>query len=249
MKAMILAAGIGKRLQPLTNKLPKALITIGNAPILELVVQRLIKAGVNEIIINVFHFADMITDFLKSKNNFGIKIEISRENELLDTGGGLKKSSWFFDDGKPFFLHNVDVFTNLDLKKMYKFHLSSTPDECQPNVIATLAVKKRETKRNLMFDENGFLTGKESQNGKMELIKQVEKSILLGFCGIHVLSPEIFSKMTETGKFSIIDVYLRLAGLGEKIQMFRMDDFFFEDIGTLENLRKSMEKNSTRGVL
>ena len=111
---MIFAAGLGVRLRPLTDTKPKALVEINGVTLLELVINRLKKTGVNEIIINVHHFAGQIIDFLDKKQRFNIRIEISRENELLDTGGGLQKAGWFFNDGNPFLLHNVDVLTGLD---------------------------------------------------------------------------------------------------------------------------------------
>src|SRR5574342_1277295 len=113
MKAMILAAGVGNRLRPLTDTCPKALIDINGVPMLEIVLRRLINAGCTEVVINVFHLAEMIVDFLRAKNNFGIRIEISRETSLLNTGGGLKKVADFFNDGRPFLVHNVDVLSNI----------------------------------------------------------------------------------------------------------------------------------------
>ena len=115
MKAMILAAGLGTRLKPLTDTKPKALVEVGGRPLIEILILNMKKYGFNEIIINVHHFAGQIVDYLKRKNNFGIRIEISDESdELLDTGGGLKKASWFFNDGMPFLVHNVDITTDLD---------------------------------------------------------------------------------------------------------------------------------------
>src|SRR5690349_21470300 len=153
MKAMILAAGLGTRLRPLTDTRPKALVEINGRTLLEITLTRLRAFGVNEVIINVHHFADMVVDYLKSHNNFGMRIEISREEDLLlDTGGGLKKASWFFLDNspnsspEPFLLHNVDVISTIDLHRMLQFHN-------EHGALATLAVQSRESSRLLLFNE------------------------------------------------------------------------------------------------
>jgi NDP-sugar pyrophosphorylase family protein len=234
MKAMILAAGVGSRLRPLTDTCPKALIDINGVPILEIVLRRLINAGCTEVVINVFHLADMILDFLRAKNHFGIHIEISHETELLDTGGGLKKVAGFFNDGQPFFMHNVDVLSNIDLNKMYRFHIENAG-------LATLAVQGRVTSRYFLFDEKGLLRGWESvKENRVEWATAPLASFQrLAFNGIHVISPEIFSKMHEQGGFSIIPTYLRLAGEGEKILAFRMDDYYWRDLGRLEKLEEA----------
>jgi NDP-sugar pyrophosphorylase family protein len=233
MKAMILAAGVGSRLRPLTETCPKALIDINGTPVLEIVLTRLIKAGCTEIIINVFHLADMIVDFLRATKNFGIRIEISREKELLDTGGGLKKAAAFFDDGQAFFLHNVDVLSNIDLKEMYRHHVEN-------GALATLAVQSRQSRRYFLFDELDRLCGWEAlAENKKILARTPEGNVArLAFNGIHVISPEIFARMNETGAFSINQTYLRLAGEGEKILAFRMDNHYWQDIGRLEKLEE-----------
>jgi NDP-sugar pyrophosphorylase family protein len=233
MKAIIFSAGLGTRLRPLTNSKPKALIEIFNVPLLEIVIKRLIEAGVNEIIINTHHFPEQIVDFIKSKSNFGIRIEFSNEEKLLDTGGGLKKASYFFDDSEPFFVHNVDVISDINLKEMYNQHLEN-------NCLATLAVNKRETSRHLIFDEENKLCGWKSEKENKTIISRKPKgnAIELAFCGIHVISPILFEKMIEEGVFSIIDTYLRLAGSGESIIAFRADSFYWKDVGTIEQFQK-----------
>lgn len=231
MKAMIFAAGVGSRLRPLTDTRPKALIDINGMPMLEIVLRRLINAGCTEIVINVFHLAEMIVDFLRAKNNFGIRIEISRETELLDTGGGLKKVANFFDDGRPFFVHNVDVLSNIELNKMYRFHVENAG-------LATLAVQNRTTGRYFLFDDKRALRGWESvKENRIEWARTPLTDFQrLAFNGIHVISPEIFPKLREQGAFSIIQTYLRLAGEGEKILGFRMDEYYWRDLGRLEKL-------------
>lgn len=231
MKAMILAAGVGSRLRPLTDATPKALVEVGGKTMLELVIGRLIAAGVDGIIINVFHLPGQVIDYLKLNKNFGIAIEISRETELLDTGGGLMKAAHFFSDGRPFFLHNVDVFSDIDLKRMYDFHIKG-------GALATLAAQVRESGRYLLFDGGGKLCGWESVAEKRVEWAGAprEKAERLGFSGIHVISPEIFPKLSETGIFSITKAYLRLAGQGEKIAAFRADEYYCRDIGASNRL-------------
>lgn len=226
MKAMILAAGVGARLRPLTDSMPKALVEVGGVPMLERVARRLVESGVDGIVVNIFHFADRVADFISSKRGFGVRCEVSREPELLDTGGGLKKASWFFDDGKPFIVHNVDVLTELDLAAMVRAHSE------QP-ALATLAVRDRPTDRPLRFDDKGLLLPVASSGFRLRLGGAGKP---FAFDGIHVISPEIFGKMTETGIFSIVDVYRRLAASGEAIRAFRSDPWVWHDIGSAAKL-------------
>jgi NDP-sugar pyrophosphorylase family protein len=230
MKAMIFAAGLGTRLRPLTNTRPKALVKINHVPLLEIVLKRLIAVGVNEVIINVHHFPDQIADFLKARNNFDVHIELSYEEQLLETGGGLKHAAYFFDDGHPFFVHNVDVISDIDLKALYRQHLAG-------NCLATLAVNNRQTTRYLIFDENNLLCGWKSLKENKTVMTRTPrgKTLDLAFCGIHVISPDFFDKLTEQGAFSIIESYLRLAGLGERIAAFRADQYSWQDVGKLED--------------
>ena len=158
MKAMILAAGLGTRLHPLTDTRPKALVEVAGRTLLEITLTRLSSFGVRDVIINVHHFPDMILDYLQAHDNFGLHIEISREEQLLDTGGGLKKASWFFlqdpahaDD--PFILHNVDVISTIDLRRMLNYHK-------EKQALATLAVQHRESSRQLLFDADLRLCGR-----------------------------------------------------------------------------------------
>lgn len=233
MKAMVLAAGVGSRLRPLTGGCPKALIEVRGTPMLEIVIRRLIEAGVDGIVVNAFHLADKIEEFVKARGSFGIRVELSRETELLDTGGGLKKAAWFFDDGRPFFLHNADVFSEVDLGAMYRFHVEKA-------ALATLAVRARKSGRGFLFDEAGRLCGWCSDPDDRTLWSRgpVAGAQRLAFDGIHVLSPGVFEKMNETGVFPINQAYLRLAGGGENILSFRTDAYFWRDIGRLEDLQE-----------
>jgi NDP-sugar pyrophosphorylase family protein len=229
MKAMILAAGVGSRLRPVTDTVPKALVEVGGVPMIERVIRRLASAGVTEVAINLFHLGDRIVEFLASKDHFGIRTVFSRESELLDTGGGLKKAAWFFDDGRPFFLHNVDVVSDIDLTAMRRCH-------ARTGALASLAVQPRPSSRRLLFDASGQLVGRETTQGTEWSRGPVAPVERLGFTGIHVLDPAIFSKMSETGAFPITRTYLRLAGEGERVLAFRADGQYWQDIGSAETL-------------
>jgi NDP-sugar pyrophosphorylase family protein len=250
MKAMILAAGLGTRLRPLTDNRPKALVEIAGRTLLEITLSRLRSFGVREVILNVHHFADMIVDYLKAKNNFGLRVEVSREDALLDTGGGLKKAAWFFleDSSRlndPFILHNVDVVSTIDLARMLQFHAEN-------HALATLAVQARETSRYLLFDGHLQLCGRRIA-GKDTLIPIPHHAVIpsearnpsspplqsLAFSGIHVISPRLLPMLTEEGIFSIIPCYLRLAAQGEKILAFRADEYFWRDLGRPADLTQA----------
>jgi NDP-sugar pyrophosphorylase family protein len=230
VKAMILAAGLGTRLRPLTNDRPKALVDVGGRTMLEVTLSRLRYFGIREVIINVHYFADMIVEYLKKNDNFGVRIEISREDVLLDTGGGLKKVAHFFLENQryvetPFVLHNVDVISTIDLSRMVEFHTEN-------RALATLAVQDRETSRYLLFDERQQLCGRRiGPDQKEELVGLEKPAQALAFSGIHIISPRIFEVMQENGAFSIIAAYLRLAGQGEKILSFRSDAYYWRDMG------------------
>jgi NDP-sugar pyrophosphorylase family protein len=238
MKAMVLAAGLGTRLRPLTDERPKALVEIEGRTLLEITLSRLREFGIREVIVNVHHFADMVVEYLKAKQNFGMRIEVSHEDVLLDTGGGLKQAAWFFlEDGRnePFLLHNVDVLSTIDFAAMERFHNAS-------QALATLAVQERQSSRQLLFDEQGSLCGRRlEREGRTELVRPSESLQPLAFCGVHIISPRMLRMMTEEGVFSIIETYLRLAGLGERLIMLRADDAYWRDLGTIESLRHAGE--------
>src|SRR4051812_29924558 len=170
MKAMVLAAGLGTRLRPLTNDRPKALVEVAGRTLLHITLRRLHAFGVREVIVNVHHLADMVVDYLNKNSNFGMRVEVSREDVLLDTGGGLKKAAWFFRESSnqtnaPFILHNVDVISTIDLAQMVQFHRDS-------RALATLAVQQRETSRYLIFDEKNCLSGRKAGPDKpAELVR------------------------------------------------------------------------------
>jgi mannose-1-phosphate guanylyltransferase len=244
MKAMILAAGLGTRLRPLTDNIPKALVELNGRTLLDITIDRLKCFGVTEIIVNVHHHAEKIAAFLKSKNNFDIRIELSREDELLlDTGGGLKKAAWFFQEGnsqEPFLLHNVDVLSTIDFRQMLDSHKKTS-------ALATLAVQQRPSSRQLLFDENNLLVGRRIGQESPVIstgvcegrnLSSIEPNSL-AFSGIHVISPRLLSLITESGVFSIIDTYLRLAKANEKISAFRADSFYWRDLGRTTDLQEA----------
>ena len=271
MKAMILAAGLGTRLRPLTDNVPKALVELNGRTLLEITIDRIKAFGATEIIVNTHHHAEKIVAFLKSKNNFGLRIELSREDDLLlDTGGGLKKAAWFLQEGnsdEPFFLHNVDVLSNIDFRQMLDAHKKTS-------ALATLAVRERRSSRQLLFDANGLLAGRRI-NEVDTLVNSVVGNVgtracvpvseaelhpasnrpaaepehrplaaglqRLAFSGIHFISPRLLPLISESGVFSIIDTYLRLAKANEKISAFRDDSFYWRDLGRLEDLRRAAD--------
>ena len=219
MKAMIFAAGLGSRLKPLTDTMPKALVPIAGHPMLEHVILKLKAAGFTEIVINIHHFGEQILDFLEANENFGLIIHISDERDLLlDTGGGIKKARSFFENSdEPFLIHNVDILSDVNLK----------------------------TSRYLLFDTDKRLCGwinKDTEQVKPEGF-QYDSSLYqeYAFSGIHVLSPAIFQWMTSPswdGKFSIMDFYLATCRqvnyggyLTEKLHLI--------DIGKPETLAKA----------
>jgi NDP-sugar pyrophosphorylase family protein len=243
MKAMIFAAGLGTRLGHVTKKIPKALVEVNGMPMIERTILKLKSHGVNDIIINLHHFPDQVKSFLESKTNFGLNISYSDESEqLLETGGGLMKASWFFDDGEPFFVHNADVLSDIDLSEMWSYHQKHQP-------LATLFVQERKSSRYFMFDNYLLLKGWTNVNTG-EII-QVDDSAYplnqLAFNGIHIINPKIFRLIDKQGAFSITGSYLELAGKNQ-VRGFRADHAKYIDIGKpsslieAEKLASMMEK-------
>jgi NDP-sugar pyrophosphorylase family protein len=231
MRAFILAAGLGTRLQPLTNTKPKALVEVNGKTLLEITISRLISDGFNEIIVNVHHFGNQVIDFLKEKNNFGINIQISDEQELLlDTGGGLKNTSWYFNNGKPFLVHNVDILSDIHLTQLYNSHKES-------NSIVTLAVQDRISSRYFLFDENKNLCGwMNVKTGETKMSREPDgKLSRFAFSGIHAADPKIFQLMPDSNVFSIVDFYLSIASF-QRITYFDHTGSQLLDLGKKENL-------------
>lgn len=250
MKAMILAAGLGTRLRPLTNDRPKALVEVAGHTLLEITLRRLASFGIREVVVNVHHFADMVVDLLKRNGNFGMQIEISREDDLLlDTGGGLKKAAWFFlQDGasdEPFLVHNVDVISTVDLESMLQFHRDG-------DALATLAVQRRATSRQLLFDDSNRnqLCGRQTGQNAPEMVCDAARTVAFAFSGIHVISPKLLTMLDEKNVFSIITTYLRLAGDGQRIQAFPADEYYWRDLGKPEHIAQvSAEIQQGRVIL
>lgn len=234
MKAMVLAAGLGTRLRPLTNDRPKALVEVAGCTLLEITLTRLRVFGIRDVIINVHHFAGGIIEYLTAHNNFGMNIAVSREEVLLDTGGGLKNAAWFFaDENEPFLLHNVDVISSIDLARMVDSHQRS-------RALATLAVQQRESSRYLLFDHEQCLCGRRIGE-QDEIACASDDKQALAFCGIHVISPRLLTLIREEGIFSIIESYLDVAARGETISAFPADEYYWRDLGKPEEIAHAEE--------
>ncbi|GAB7087937.1 nucleotidyltransferase family protein [Marinifilum fragile] len=234
LNAMIFAAGLGTRLKPYTNTKPKALVELAGKTLLERAIQKLVKLGVDRIVINVHHFADLIEDFLKENNNFGVDIRISDERDhLLDTGGGLKKAIDLFIPDAPVLIYNVDILSSIDLNELIQQHESS-------KALVSMVMRKRESSRYLYFNKEKQLTGwKNCKTGEVKKARvDMEESKPLAFSGIHLVNPKLFDLIEEDGKFSIIDLYLRLAKTEKMLAYKDQSDLWF-DLGKPEQLQKA----------
>jgi NDP-sugar pyrophosphorylase family protein len=236
MKAMIFAAGLGTRLAPLTDTKPKALVEIAGKPMLGRLIEKMIRFGINDLVINIHHFGEQILEYLHQNNNFGIRISVSDERDLLlDTGGGLKKARPFFEEGEAFLVHNVDILSDIDFRELFEQHHQSRP-------LATLPVIRGTSQRRLKFDTNNNLCAWENlSTGELKIAREPEGNVVSRtFTGIHIINPEIFKQITEKGVFSIIDLYLRLA---EKhhIKGFEPKYSFWSDLGKPDDLKKAAE--------
>lgn len=236
MKALIFAAGLGTRLRPLTDNMPKAMVPVDGKPMLQRVIENLAHYGFHDIVVNIHHFGQQIIDFLKENDNFGQNIAISDERDLLrDTGGGIKYARHLLDDGEPFIVHNADILTTLDLAAMYRHHCESKAD-------TTLLVKSRQTERYLLFDSNnrlrGWINKKTGETRPAGFDATTEDFQEFAFGGVHIISPTIFDVLesyTEEPKFSIIpfdvDVCHKLT-----IQGYNPSGYEWFDIGRPETL-------------
>ncbi len=234
MKAMIFAAGLGTRLMPYTETMPKALVPVAGTPMIEILIKHLISNGITDIIVNVHHFANQVIAFLSRNNNFGVKIAISNETDLLlDTGGGLEKAAWFFNDHQPFLVQNVDVICDVNYSDLLQEHNKY-------NAIATLAVSQRETTRRFIFDSSMQLCGWEnSKNQEVKMARtQSENMKKFAFSGIHIIDPEIFGFMSQQSKFSIIETYIEMAAT-QKIVGFVHNPDYWVDMGKPDELLKA----------
>jgi len=231
MKVLIFAAGLGTRLKHLTKDKPKALVKFNGKPILEHLILNLKSQGFNDFVINVHHFADQIEGFLIKNNNFNSNIKISNEREiLLETGGGLLKAKNLLIDSEDFIIYNADIYSDINLKKLVSAHKKN-------KALATLVVQDRETQRKLLFNkENKLCQWKNYETNEVKEVKKTKGTLKAwAFTGIHIINNEIFEYITETGKFSIIDLYLRLAK-HHKISAYKSNNLYWFDLGKPENI-------------
>jgi N-acetyl-alpha-D-muramate 1-phosphate uridylyltransferase len=207
LKALILAAGLGTRLMPLTVNTPKALVKVNGTTLLELAINKLLMSGISEIIVNVHHHSRKVIEFLEQNPFPAARIAISDESgELLDTGGAIRKARWFLDGEEPFLVHNVDVISDINLNALLREHFKR-------DGLATISVGERLTKRYFLFDSSLKLVG--WADTSRDIIRWADKPVkspkALAFSGIHIISPKIFGLLDDKDRFSIIDTYIRLA--------------------------------------
>jgi len=231
MKAMIFAAGLGTRLRPLTNDRPKAMVEFHGKPLLEHTINTLRNVGVDHIIVNVHHFADVVIDFLHSKD-FGLKVSISDErDELLDTGGGLRKAADLLGD-EPFFIHNVDILSDVDLAEMLRAHKAH-------KATATIGIRKTDSDRYFMQNVDGQLCGWGNALTKEQIISRADEPLeKISFTGIHIVNPAFLKYIKPSGAVSIIDAYLK-AAKEETIYCYPCDSNKWMDVGTPEALKQA----------
>jgi NDP-sugar pyrophosphorylase family protein len=241
MRAMVLAAGMGSRLRPLTLHRPKALVEVGGHTMLEITLRRLANFGIREIVVNAHHHAEMIVDYLAENDFFGLSIEVSIEPELLDTGGGLQKAAPMLLAGGydgPILVHNVDILSNVDFEAMRAAHERS-------GAWATVAVKPRPSKRQLLFDAQDALCGWQQADGSVQWARQAEATTPLAFCGLHIVAPQLIASLTEQNAFSIIPAYLKLASEGKQVMAYRADASYWRDLGKPESVAAAAQDLAT----
>lgn len=271
---MIFAAGLGTRLKPLTDHMPKALVEVGGKPLLERVIGRLADAGFDHLVVNVHHFSGQIIDYLRQHDNFGLDIQISDETDaLLDTGGGIRKAQHLFDPRYPILIHNVDILSNLDLDRFYRLTDKAMCCDCSVphlRVGARLLVSWRKTKRYLVFNDQMRLVGwvnlstgevKTPYPEVREALQQEQYPItpgdppltiaghlhLFAFSGIHTFYPTLFSSMsTYPAKFPIMDFYLQQCGK-LPIMGYNKEDLKLMDVGKLDTLHDAEQFLKTLG--
>lgn len=231
---MILAAGLGTRLKPLTDHKPKVLLRAGEYTLLEFAIKKLQKYGFNDLIINIHHHGNQIIEYLIEHDNFGCNITISDEtNQLLNTGGAIRKAAHFLNDQKPFIVYNADIISNIDLFHLYEYHIET-------GGLATLVVRRRETSRYLLFDELMQLTEWQNrEKGLSKIVRITEKPPKpFAFSGIHVISPAIFNLLPNNEAFSIIDAYLEIARVN-RIVGYVDESSLFADAGKPDSLAEA----------
>lgn len=240
MKAMILAAGYGSRLGHISQRIPKCLVSVGGKTMLEIVIERLIKAGVTEVVINLHHLASAVEDFIRMKDYFGITVHFSHELSLLGTGGGIKKARKLLEGNGSFFVHNADVYSGIDLVAMRRYHEES-------KALVTLAVMERQTSRPLLFTGSGQLCGHENQKAGTSVVFGSDPQPLpRAFTGVQIISPSFFPYLEPfDGEFSSITAFLAAAQNNERVVSFDVSEAFWAGVDTperLEELRALLEQ-------
>jgi N-acetyl-alpha-D-muramate 1-phosphate uridylyltransferase len=244
--AFLLAAGIGTRLRPLTERTPKALIDIHGTPILERIARRLIAAGADRIVINVHHLADQIEAFVRARDGFGVEVLISREEGApLETGGGLLHAAHLFRGDRPILVHNSDILCDASLAGLVAAHRAAQhgagpAGRAAAPPLATMAVLERPSPRRLLFDEQGLYGRSDARDGTAIRVREPRGAELrLPFAGFHVVEPALLDRITEQGAFSILEPYLRLAAEGERIAPHRVDGCTWLEVGSPERLEEA----------
>lgn len=227
-KAMILAAGYGTRLRPITDSKPKALVEYGGLPLLEHVLQKLEETGIEEVVINTHYLAEQVSEFV-SKRKSKVKINLIYEKEILGTGGAIANARKYLEDEKNILIHNVDVISDFSITEFYKFHLSNNSD-------VSLAVNKRDTLRPLLVNSEGLVIGMKKRNGDEIVVKKSLQISEIAFCGVHIISENVLEKFSEVHFFGIIEFYMKLIKAGHRIDTFDMGDSKWSDLGKDINL-------------
>ena len=242
MKAMILAAGLGTRLRPLTDDKPKPLIPFMGVPMIEMIIHKLLAGGVDMIVVNIHHFADQLIAFMKSRKYFNGRVIFSDERDkLMDTGGGVLKARPYLEDDKPFILCNVDVHTNLDIPKLYGFHLKN-------DALASIAVTSRQTSRSLLFNSEGCLAGwQHNQTGEQKIVR-THSGVLHAYANscVHIIDQDFFQLTRLQGIVSLTDIYLDLAA-EHKITYFVHNNDFWYNLGLYESFMKAEKELKSAG--
>ncbi len=236
MKAIILAAGLGTRLFPLTKDKPKALVEVQGKPLIQHQLEKLKKMGFIQVLVNIHHFGDLVIEFLEKNQNFGLDIQISDErNELLDTGGALRKAADFIRGDEPVLIHNVDVLSNISLEEMLNTHRET-------GAMATLAVRKRETSRYLLFNEKHQLCAWENIKTGEKKGKWSNDLMQAAFSGIHIVAPKCVDLFPNKAAFSIIDFYLDIIK-SHTVSAYFHDESLWLDVGKPETLAEAEKLN------
>lgn len=227
---MILAAGFGSRLKPLTDNIPKAIISHKGKPMIENVINKLISSGINFIVINTHYLAEKVHDFFE-KNKFEADIHLIHEKEILGTGGAIKNASSLLQDAGEFLVYNVDVDSEIDINLMYENYLEYKP-------YALLAVKDKKTSRHLIIDDNMRLIGRTIGNEDVIYSDNTTSVKRISFCGIHVLSTRLFTLMPKSGNFDIILFYMEMLKNGKLINTYDLKQTYWNDLGTIDSLKQ-----------